>query len=248
MEPITNTGFEIPKKPVSPFSPSLCFDYWTYVLPPCYHDSKKEDTHMSVMFGAKKNTYVVLASDSRIVDKNQEILSDCKRKILTFPDDQLMVGYTGMYDYRFGNIEEIIGNVLKHTEKKEHAVLSLKEMLSALQKELKPGQVMDLHMVQILDNELQYAVMSNHFWKTVDTTVWGNGLMQTGVPVKTLPDIQDTENEEADVTMLKSAVQTLCADENEKSVGGPVQCFVLRKDGTIYDYSDKSIQKSLKNE
>lgn len=214
-----------------------------WISNPCYNKRKNTgDQQMSLMIGLKRDNYFVLASESRAVSKNGDVISDHQQKILSFPDKKLIVGYTGRNTYINGDIKTMIEDTIERSQSYD-AVYQLKDMAMRIQKELRPEESLDLHVSQCVNGSLFYIVIECAYECVIEKTILRPFVLRSGINIDNFSrSFLSEENVKIDIETVKGCIKDEIAYAKEKVkkplIGGKIQCYLLDKTGTIRDYSE----------
>lgn len=201
----------------------------------------QEDNQMSYMIGFNTKEYGILVSDSRetITIPGETIINDKKRKLLPHPSLPILVGYTGMYSYQGGDIEDFVIHIFKQSCDVNQVIQALSNLTWGIQENLQFNQYFNLHIMYIQNGEIQYQIIDNSYDTTKVTYARKPIVNQSGISMPFIKgDIGLDHYMERNVSAMKKAVSEIIISDEYPSVGGLIQCYVLKSDGSIVDFSE----------
>lgn len=201
----------------------------------------QEDNQMSYMIGFNTEKYAVLASESRQITtiSDQTFIRDDKRKIFSCPRLSMLVGYVGLYSYRGDNIESIIEQIFEHSKSIENAFQTLTNLAWEIQQDLQIDQHFSMHIMYSYKNQIHYEVIDNDYTSTKTTYARKAMVIQSGAVTASLADkVRDDYFMEESIDVIKGTIKEAIERKKHPSIGGRIQCFVLKVDGSIVSFSE----------
>ncbi len=144
-----------------------------------------------------------------------------------------------MYSYQGGNIEDIVIHIFKQSCDVNQVIQALSNLTWGIQENLQLNQYFNLHIMYIQNGEIQYQIIDNSYDTTKVTYARKPIVNQSGISMSFIKgDIGLDHYMERNVSAMKKAVSEIIISDEYPSVGGLIQCYVLKSDGSIIDFSE----------
>lgn len=205
-----------------------------------YAVPQKEDAEMSLLIAIKRENYAILMSESRAVfrtvENGKEILtlkSDTCRKIIQIGNH--VIGFTGLYDFAEGYIEDILGTALLPEDPPATAFHKIMLLHQQLQPQLIHTKL-DLTYAGTDGRNVLVRCISGNSQEQNMVTLHADQYIGTGISFAPddylLPLVSD---QAADIAFAKNFLEKEISVhqkyERFSMIGGPLQGYLLDKNG-----------------